>query len=76
MVVLNQTPFFSGLCMLSEQFFVHKKDLCELCQIIAGTRNATKELKIKTSSGHCPYMKFKAEISVEHLRLHQCVKLL
>lgn len=46
MVVLNQRLLFSCLYMLSKQVFVHKKILCELCQVITGTRNATKELKI------------------------------
>lgn len=75
MVVLNQRPFFC-LYMLSKQVFVPEKNLCELCQISMGARNVAKELKIKTSGGHCPYIKFKAEISVEYLRLPLCVKLL
>lgn len=48
--------------MLSKLVFVHNKNLCEICQINIDTKNATKELKIKISNGHCPYIKFKAEI--------------
>lgn len=58
--------------MLSKQVFVYNKSLCKIYQINTNTSYAAKELKIKISNGHCPYIKNKGEISVKYLRLHLC----